>query len=183
MTKYNVDSLPTIFATYNTPKPFSKCKIWEVARATSAAVNFFDSIRIGRDEIEFIDAGFGYSNPCEVLIKEATSIFPNRTIKVTSIGTGLGDIVGIQDTKESVIEALKKMAESAKDVDLRLKQKYRKTQDQGKQYYRLNVARGLSDIKNWDCSETSKISGHTGNYLAEGEHLVNELADMLGKDL
>ncbi|PHH49483.1 hypothetical protein CFIMG_006583RA [Ceratocystis fimbriata CBS 114723] len=183
MTKVNLDTVPTFLATHHTAKAFSKCKIWEVARATSAAVEFFDSIKIGRDEIEFIDAGFGYSNPCEVLIEQATSIFPNREIRITSIGTGLGDVIQIQDTKKSVIEALRKMAASSKAVDLRLRSKYPNTRGQDRQYYRLNVANGLEDTTISDCGKTSNISAHTMNYFSEKKLIVNELADMLGKDL
>lgn len=39
--------------------------------------NIFTSIKCGLDGIEFIDAGFGYNNPCGVLLKEARQQFPN----------------------------------------------------------------------------------------------------------
>jgi patatin-like phospholipase/acyl hydrolase len=71
ITKANIDTRPTLFTTYDSSAAFQDCTIWQVARATSAATTFFKSIELGRDKIEFIDAGFGYNNPCEVLIEEA----------------------------------------------------------------------------------------------------------------
>ena len=40
-----------------------KTKIWEAARATSAAPSFFDSIKIGEYGEEFTDGGTGANNP------------------------------------------------------------------------------------------------------------------------
>jgi patatin-like phospholipase/acyl hydrolase len=40
---------------------FPEMKIWEAARATSAAPAYFDQLRIGEDR--FIDGGMVYNNP------------------------------------------------------------------------------------------------------------------------
>lgn len=56
---------------YDTSTSLGGCTIWQVARVTSAAITFFKPICVGRDGVEFIDAGFGYNNLYEVLIKEA----------------------------------------------------------------------------------------------------------------
>ncbi|KAK3326112.1 acyl transferase/acyl hydrolase/lysophospholipase, partial [Apodospora peruviana] len=117
ITKDNVDARPTLFTTYDTSAALHGCTIWEVARATSAATTFFKPIRTGRDGIEFVDAGFGYNNPCEVLVEEAQRQFSGRrSLRVLSIGTGLGDVVAIGNTRLSIITALKKMATSSKKV-------------------------------------------------------------------
>ena len=114
ITKDNVDAPPTFFTTYDTSTALDGCTIWQVARATSAATTFFKPIKVGRDEIEFIDAGFGYNNPCEILIGEAHRQFPDRgQMQVLSIGTGLGDIVQISGSWTSIITALKDMATSS----------------------------------------------------------------------
>ncbi|EWZ28291.1 hypothetical protein FOZG_17997 [Fusarium oxysporum Fo47] len=78
ITKQNLDAPPTLFTTYDSSASFHGCTIWQVARATSAATTFFKSIKVGRDEIEFVNAGFGYNNPCEVLLQEAQRQFPGR---------------------------------------------------------------------------------------------------------
>ncbi|KAL1978564.1 hypothetical protein VTN31DRAFT_1423 [Thermomyces dupontii] len=90
ITKDNVDAAPTLFKTYGSSTAFESCTVWEVARATSAAVGFFESIKLGRDEIEFVDASFGYNNPCEFLIQEGQKQFPERRqLRILSIVTGL----------------------------------------------------------------------------------------------
>ncbi|KAI0384321.1 acyl transferase/acyl hydrolase/lysophospholipase [Hypomontagnella monticulosa] len=174
ITKDNVDALPTIFSTYDTSASLQNCTIWEIARATSAATTFFKSIKLGRDQIEFIDAGFGYNNPCEVLINEARQQFPGRgQLQVLSIGTGLGDVVTIKDSRRSIIRALKSMATTSNKVAERLDNQY----GNSGQYFRFNVDRGLEDITLSDWEKTSTISAHTTNYLAKNRRLITEFVD------
>ena len=143
ITKDNIDALPTLFKTYDTSTAFDSCTIWQVARATSAALTFFKPIKVGRDEIEFIDASFGCNNPCEILIEEGQRQFPKRgQMRILSIGTGLGDVVTIKDYRFSIINALKQMATSSRKVAARLNSRFG---DDG-QYFRFNVDQGLQDI-------------------------------------
>jgi len=181
ITKSNIDTLPTLFKTYDTSATFAACKIWEVARATTAATAFFKPIRIGRDEIEFIDAGFGYNNPCEVLIDESRRQFPERSqMRILSIGTGLGGVVTVRDNVFAIIKALKKMAASSQKVAANLSNRFG---DDG-QYYRFNVDRGLQDVTLSDWEKHSEISAHTRNYLAENETLVDRFVlHFVGRDL
>jgi hypothetical protein len=169
ITKDNIDAMPTLFKTYDTSTGFDGCTIWQVARATSAATTFFKSIKVGRDEIEFVDAGFGYNNPCEVLIEEAQRQFPRLgKVRVLSIGTGLGEVVSIDNTRLSILNALKKMATSSKKVAASMDSRYG---DSG-QYSRFNVDQGLQDIRLSDWEKASKISAHTRNYLSENQRAV-----------
>ncbi|KAI1467811.1 FabD/lysophospholipase-like protein [Daldinia caldariorum] len=174
VTKENVDARPTLFRTYDETSGFRNCAIWEVARATSAASTFFKSIRCGRDDIEFIDAGFGYNNPCEVLIEEAQKKFPEaRQMCILSIGTGLGAVATIQDSGISILRALKSISVTSKKVADRLDEKYGST---GK-YYRFNVDRGLEDVTLADWDKVSKISAHTHNYLLEKQRDIIRCAE------
>jgi predicted acylesterase/phospholipase RssA len=50
-------------------------KIWEAARATSAATTFFKPITIG-DET-FIDGATGANNPVRYMLAEARDVFNN----------------------------------------------------------------------------------------------------------
>lgn len=176
ITKANVDTRPTLFTTYGSSTSYQDCSIWQVARATSAATTFFKSIELGRDKIEFIDAGFGYNNPCEILIEEAQKQYPGRSeFLVLSIGTGLGNVVDIKDSRRSIFKALKKMASTSKAVAARLKDRY----GDSDQYHRFNVDRGLEDTTLSDWEKTSKISAHTHNYLQENEKQVEEFVKKL----
>ncbi|KAL2887333.1 Vegetative incompatibility protein HET-E-1 [Ceratocystis lukuohia] len=175
MTKVNLDTKPTLFTTYNTRENFRGCEVWKVARATSAAATFFESIKLGRDDIEFIDASYGHNNPCEVLIAEAKEQLPGKEMMILSIGTGLDDIIEIKNSESSVLEALSKMATSSKQADLRLKHIYASTG----MYHRFNVDNGLKDTKISDCQELSNISAHTNNYLNENKQSVMEFVTAL----
>lgn len=166
ITKDNVDALPTLFRTYDTNDSLKDCAIWEVARATSAATTFFKSIKCGRDEIEFVDAGFGYNNPCEILLKEAQTALPDKDFNcIISVGTGIGGAVSIRNTRRSILDALKDMATSSQKVSQRLDSLYSDRDI----YYRFDVSRGLEDVVLSDWKKTSKISAHTRNYLAASE--------------
>ncbi|KAL2890558.1 Vegetative incompatibility protein HET-E-1 [Ceratocystis lukuohia] len=173
MTEANIETLPTFFTTYHTPGYLTDCKVWEVARATSAGTALFDPIKLGRDGIEFVDASHGYNNPCEALIWEAERQFPGRPIMILSIGTGLDDVVEISDSRYFVLKALEKMATSFKQIDLRLEQKY----DSPGVYFRFNVEIGLRDNKVLDDQMFGDISAHTFNYLKEKIRSVERFVD------
>jgi len=177
VTKVDVGALPTKFRTYNIGDDFRGCKIWEVARATSAATTFFPSISCGEQGIEFIDAGFGHNNPTEILLSEAEDIFDNQDFDcVLSIGTGLNEAVSLEDSRLSILGALKKMATSSEATHRRLAR--RLPEDV---YFRFNVVRGLKDITLSDWEKSSQISAHTTNYLAEiyVERSINKCARIL----
>ncbi|KAI1092459.1 acyl transferase/acyl hydrolase/lysophospholipase [Rostrohypoxylon terebratum] len=168
ITKENVNASPTILSTYDTSTHFQDCTIWEVARATSAATTFFDPIELGRDKIKFIDAAFGFNNPCRVLLAEAQRQFPQYRqdqIYTLSIGTGLDGVANVGKSLVSVVRALKDMATSSRQVATDMSKQY------GEQgcYHRFNVDRGLDDITLSDWKKKSKISAHTRNYLAESQ--------------
>ncbi|PHH54951.1 Vegetative incompatibility protein HET-E-1 [Ceratocystis fimbriata CBS 114723] len=170
MTKANIETRPMFLTTYDTPGYLTDCKAWEAARATSAAKTLFDPIKLGRDGIEFIDASYGYNNPCEALISEAERQFPGRTIMILSIGAGLSDVVEISDSRSSVLEGLRKIAAMSKAVDLRLKWKYK---SHGV-YHRFNVDIGLREEKVLDCQIFDNIAAHTLNCLKENKRSVEQ---------
>jgi patatin-like phospholipase/acyl hydrolase len=179
ITKEDVGALPTKFRTYNIGDDFRDCKIWEVARATSAATTFFESISCGRQEIEFIDAGFGHNNPTEVLLSEARKIFPNEGFEcVLSIGTGLGGVITIQDTRLSILNSLRRMASNSEAVNRRLAESLPEDI-----YFRFNVTHGLDDISLSDWEKSSKISAHTANYLSDVyvKRAINRCANILAQ--
>lgn len=164
ITKVNVDAGPTVFRTYSSEPAWKDCKIWEVARATSAATTFFDPIKTGRDQIAFIDAGFGYNNPCEVLIAEADKAIPNRdTSCIVSIGTGLGKAVGVSGNLSTLLRAMVKMATTSHKVHSRLQEKFGAEQPQ--KYWRFDEDVAISEIKMDNWKKLQDIAGHTHNYL------------------
>lgn len=68
-------------------------RIWEAARATTAASTFFRPIKVY--DTTFGDGGCAWSNPCEEAIAEARSIWPNRHIGcLVSLGCGKEGAIG-----------------------------------------------------------------------------------------
>jgi hypothetical protein len=98
-------------------------------------------------------------------------------MRVLSIGTGLGDVVSIGDTRKSILKALKSMATTSRKVDSRLVEQYG---DEGV-YYRFNVDRGLDDVTLSDWEKSSKISAHTRNYLEENKRAIKGFIHCLTK--
>ena len=166
-----------MFKTYDTSDSLKDCKIWEVGRATSAATTFFKSMTCGRDNIEFIDAGFGYNNPCAVLIREARTTFPGREFAcILSIGTGLGGVVTIKDKRIAILNALKKMASNSKRVADELADTWRDDV-----YYRFNVTKGMEDVSLSDVAKISSISAHSRNYIRDVQKRLSECSAALQK--
>ncbi|CZS95325.1 uncharacterized protein RCO7_05779 [Rhynchosporium graminicola] len=117
ITKVDVSAAPTKFRTHDIGDDFKDIKMWEVARATSAATTFFPSISCGLQEIEFIDAGFCHNNLTEVVFSEAGYIFSDEPCDcVISIGTGHGDVVEVTNARLSILNASKKMASHSEAV-------------------------------------------------------------------
>jgi len=69
----------------------SQCKIWQAARATTAAPSFFKEITIDEPPpgIAFVDGGLKFNNPSELALREAAELWPkSKTFCLVSIGTG-----------------------------------------------------------------------------------------------
>ena len=81
---------------------------------------------------------------------------------IISIGTGLNDAISIEDSRLSILSALKKMATSSEAVHRRLAK--RLPEDV---YFRFDIARGPKDVTLSDWEKSSQISAHASNYLAE----------------
>jgi calcium-independent phospholipase A2-gamma len=74
---------------------FDDIKIWEAARATSAATSFFDPMTITRKNMKrvFLDGGLGSNNPVDDLWQEAADEWGPNPLEpqircLLSIGTG-----------------------------------------------------------------------------------------------
>lgn len=66
----------------------SNIKIWEAARATSAASTLFPPIQLGNHGDKFVDGALNYNNPVFKVYQEARSLWPNDILMMVSIGTG-----------------------------------------------------------------------------------------------
>ncbi|CAG8976226.1 hypothetical protein HYALB_00010772, partial [Hymenoscyphus albidus] len=162
--KDDISGPPTLFKTYSTDPQMAECKIWEVARATSAATTYFRSIACGRDQIEFVDAAIaGYNNPCRILLDEAHNTFPKcrpSEFTILSIGSGAKKSIAIKDSRTSILLALKDMASDSDRVAIEMY-----TDLNREKYHRFTCANGLGDIKLSKWMKNHTIASLTHDYL------------------
>ena len=166
-------NIPILFRTYQSRESHSNCKIWEAARATSAAPTFFERIEIGRKQ-PFIDGGLGRNNPSQVVLDEAKAVFGARRIGcLVSIGTGQAEVISIkkpglfqQKIPTDVIDALSAITtdcEATHEAMLGLFANLPNT------YFRLNVEQGMQGIELSEWEKLSNVEAHTTLYMRRKE--------------
>jgi len=174
MNAYNMEAnIPVLFRTYESRETHSNCKIWEAARATSAAPTFFKHIKIGRAQ-PYIDGGLGRNNPSRVVLDEAKSLFGARHIGcLVSIGSGYAETIGIKKSSglrqivaTDIFDTLKAITtdcEATHEAMLGLFAKLPTT------YFRLNVEHGMQEIKLSEWERLGNVEAHTAQYMRRRE--------------
>ncbi|KIN03395.1 hypothetical protein OIDMADRAFT_83832, partial [Oidiodendron maius Zn] len=166
--------------------------IWEVARATSAAPTYFNTIKIG--ENEYGDAGFGVNNPSTRLFWEVCQM-NNENVSANelsiSIGTGISRFTrfqtGLFARPIGWINAAKKVSTDCEEAHLEM-ERFSKSLANHK-YVRFNpLDRGLGKIKldewksrGWWRKESTQeeIERVTKEYLKDPE-VVKQLEEVAG---
>ena len=169
-------SIPILFRTYQSHETHSHCKIWEAARATSAAPTFFKHIEIGNKQ-PFIDGGLGCNNPSRVVLDEAKAVFGDHQIGcLVSIGTGQAEVINIkkpgflqQILPTDVIKALKAIST---DCEATHEEMLRLFGNSPNTYFRLNVEQGMQGLELSEWEKLANVEAHTTTYLRRKE--VNE---------
>ncbi|QRV73665.1 patatin-like phospholipase protein [Ceratobasidium sp. AG-Ba] len=176
--------IPVRFRTYNGyQNQMPNCRIWEAARATSAAPTFFKQISIEDFGLKttFVDGGMGCNNPTAQLLNEARYMFPGRYLScLISIGTGHSRTIAIPKPglfqniiPKDVIKALQRISTdceaTAEDIASRFA-------DHPSVYFRFNVDQGMQGIGLGDWERLGQVSAHTRAYLSmhENNKRVNE---------
>jgi predicted acylesterase/phospholipase RssA len=166
-------NIPVLFRTYESHEMHSNCKIWEAARATSAAPTFFKRIEIGRNQ-PFIDGGLGCNNPSQVVLDEAKAIFGARQIGcLVSIGTGQAEVIGIkkpglfqQIILKDVIDALRAITTDCEATHEEMLGRFANLPNT---YFRLNVEQGMQRIELSKWEKLSIVEAHTAQYMKRKE--------------
>lgn len=142
--------------------------MWEACRATSAAPTFFDPVQIGPYGQSFIDGGLGYNNPIAKVYDEVRSIWPDRPVVATSIGTG-----EVPGTKfgGSLKKIAKSIAKIVTDCDVVADNFYNANEVMVEQgcYFRLSATHGLGSIGLEEYKHIGEIVDQTQEYLSRGE--------------
>jgi patatin-like phospholipase/acyl hydrolase len=137
-------------------------KIWEAARATTAASSFFKPQRLGKGASArtYIDAAIGVNNPVSILLPEAVKEFGagRRFGCVVSIGTGTRDVKlersvgGFESILKfrgvvyfvHLINTLKNQATDAEEAHRQLESQLLSSPGT---YYRFNVPDAAAQVK------------------------------------
>jgi hypothetical protein len=176
-------------------------KIWEAARATSAAPTFFLPIKVAG--LTYGDGGTGWNNPTVEAINEAHQIWPNRPIGcIVSIGTGLEDprqlkgkahaampgLVGSmlhrvapsKDFKIAVAEYCVKCLTSCEKTHEEIASNLDRNRLVGK-YFRLNPDQGFSKIQLWEWEKLEDMATLARDYMRKGDMI--ELKQIIARML
>jgi patatin-like phospholipase/acyl hydrolase len=172
-------NIPVLFRSYQSQETHSGCKIWEAARATSAAPTFFKRMEIGNNQ-PFVDGGLGCNNPSKLLLKEAKVVFPTRQIGcLLSIGTGHAEVISIrkpgffqQLVPTDVIDALKAISTDCEATHNDMLLLFANSPNI---YFRINVEQGMQGIKLSEWEKMANVEAHTMQHLRKedvGEKLT-----------
>jgi hypothetical protein len=158
--------------------PADSSLIWQVARATSAAPTYFNTIKIGEDE--YGDGGFGENNPSPLLFWEVSQMNHNidaANAMSISIGTGITRFSRFQKGlfKRPIgwLHAAKKVSTDCERGHVEMQ----KITGSGRKYgyYRFNVPEKATDpdaepLSRWQHlkSSSKKWFGHGGEPLDRG---------------
>ena len=168
---------PRLFQSYQSfsAGQYLELKIWEAARATSAAPTFFKRMKIGPPgaQEEFLDGGVGNNNPIRLLMKETPKAFDDQRAVacIISIGTGSTNITEFKEpglfqkvVPTKLIDALKEIATDCEKVEKEVAQRFATTPGI---YFRFNVEHGLERIPMESYDELGNIKSKTINYLQD----------------
>ncbi|KAJ5298955.1 uncharacterized protein N7443_007075 [Penicillium atrosanguineum] len=152
-------------------------KIWEAARATSAATTFFEPITIS-DET-FVDGATGANNPIQHMWSEAADVWglqdnqlENNIKCLVSIGTGIPSLEAFGPGLKDVARALKSIALET-EATAGIFRKHHTQLFQSDKAFRFNVVRGLENIGLEEASQLGAIKAATRNYVQMEEVLVD----------
>ena len=111
----NANDPPRLFRSYGKKK--DQCRIWEAARATSAAPTYFPPIHISLPPpgCWYIDGGVKRNNPSEVALEEAREIWKtSRRFIIISIGTGMQETADFIESAEAPEDADGKLSSESR---------------------------------------------------------------------
>lgn len=167
---------PRMFRTYSCrEEPAATCKIWEAARATTAAPSIFKGIWIaepGHPKEFFIDGGLRCNNPVKELLSEAKSLFGADAPLgvIVSIGTGHPGPIGLPPPKgfqkvlpTKLVDVLVNLATNAERASEDLSRQFANAPNI---YFRYNVRHGAGNVSLDAWERLGDVKGYTKSYLS-----------------
>jgi predicted acylesterase/phospholipase RssA len=191
-TRAELGSYTALLRSYTSQNEEIDCKIWEAARATSAASTFFDPITIGKYQETFVDGGVYCNNPVEVVFSEAHKIWcdvDSRLQCIISLGTGKPAEKDFGSNLLEIGRSLISIATETENTHIRFQETFMNRQKansdiSGAIYLWFNVSSGLEGVGLDEYDQSSKIASATRAYLI-GQRLQKDLkvfVTLLGSD-
>jgi patatin-like phospholipase/acyl hydrolase len=156
------------------------CRIWEAARATSAASTFFDSIEIGPNHQKFVDGALGYNNPIQLLEREAKDMWPDSEHLFISIGTGTAPNASLEGNIVTLAKRIQDIVVETEKTHEGFYKDHERTLVANQRYFRFNVD-GLRRIGLEEHNARPEIYTATDTYLASGVPgtMIKQLVEIL----
>ena len=146
-------------------------KIWEAAKATSAASSFFDPITInmGTYTEKYLDGATGANNPIFELWNEAKDAWDSEPLQqnlksLVSIGTGIPSVEPFNTSLLGIGPTLVRISAETEQTAEKFQRMHSELDDDGR-YVRFNVSKGLEHIGLEDSSRRDEIMTLTERYL------------------
>jgi predicted acylesterase/phospholipase RssA len=147
---------------------YNDAKIWEVARATSAASSFFEPIAFGSNKRIFLDGAVGANNPIRQLWQEAENLWGTGPLEpqiqcLVSIGTGVPAVEPFGTNLRAVAKTLLDIATETEQTAESFASEHKNIVLQ-RRYLRLNVLKGLEGVGLEEASKKNDIEAVTEAY-------------------
>lgn len=144
-------------------------KVWEAARATSAASSFFEPIKIGPLGEEFLDGATGANNPVHEVWSEAQHVWSEEVLDrnlncLISIGTGVPTVQKFGSSLFQISNSLRSIATETEKTAQSFARMYPHL-GRTNRYFRFNVLHSLENIRLEQASQTAAIVAATRRYV------------------
>jgi len=145
-------------------------KVWEAARATSAAPLIFEPFHVERHGITVVDGALRLNNPIYEAMSEAKRIDRNRNFGcVVSIGTGVMDIHGIDESNVLLHQIAQTCAEISINCE-NVAQDFAGSDEgidlhKSSRYFRFDVKRRMDAVDMVDWRRFDDITAYVDEYL------------------
>ena len=192
ITAYDIENRKaTFFNQADAALPKNNFKVWEIARATSAAPTYFEAAQITSEEgkkFTLVDGGVFANNPALCAYAEARKYFTKilnknisaKDIFMVSLGTGSIEKPYMYDSAKDwgVAQWIKPLVDimmsgSSETIDFQLKHIF-DSEDVPQQYIRIEPGMGASDQ---DMDSVSEVNLHA--LKLAGENSANRYKDKL----
>ncbi|KAK3906962.1 hypothetical protein C8A05DRAFT_11320 [Staphylotrichum tortipilum] len=159
----------------------SRVKIWEAARATTAATYFFKPtplLLLPGEAEDFIDAAIGCNNPVEYLIKEAADGIGSserfgclisigtgtRIVQMERASTGLKNILHLPGFIKAVVGTLKNTATDGEEAHRRVQAKLG---GHSNAYFRFNIPGIADQVRLHEHRKINELKAITATHLGD----------------